>query len=186
MSGKRIGYIRVSTSDQNPERQLKGLHLDKRFIEKASGKSLVRPQLAALLDYVREEDTVVVHSMDRLARNLDDLRQLVTRFTSNQVKLEFIKERLIFSGDDSPMSMLLLSVMGAFAEFERAFIRERQKEGIYLAKKRNVYKGRKPSLLRKDVEAIKLRVHQGDKKSQIARDFRISRETLYRYLRKTI
>ena len=184
MVGKKIGYIRVSTFEQNPERQLEGISLNKRFIDKASGKNVVRPQLDAMLDYVRDGDTVVIHSMDRLARNVDDLRRLVTQLTAQQIKIEFVKEGLTFTGEDSPMSTLLLSVMGAFAEFERSLIKERQMEGIALAKKRGVYKGRKPALSEDRINEIKARVEKGDKKSHIARDFSISRETLYQYLRK--
>lgn len=184
MSGKKIGYIRVSHFEQNPERQLEGIRLHKKFIDKASGKNTDRPELEALLDYAREGDTIVVHSMDRLARNLDDLRRLVTQLTEQQIKVEFIKEGLTFTGEDSPMSKLLLSMMGAFAEFERALIKERQMEGIALAKKRGAYKGRKAVLSQEQIDQIKIRVAQGDKKSHIARDFGISRETLYQYLRK--
>lgn len=143
MHGQRIGYIRVSTLDQNPDRQLEGVQVSKVFIDKASGKDTQRPQLEALLSYVREGDTLVVHSMDRLARNLDDLRRMVQQLTGRGVRIEFVKESLAFTGEDSPMANLLLSVMGAFAEFERALIRERQREGISLAKQRGVYRGRK-------------------------------------------
>ena len=92
---------------------------------------------------LREGDTVIVHSMDRLARNLDDLRQLVRTLTGRGINIQFVKESLTFTGEDSPMATLLLSVMGAFAEFERALIRERQLEGIALAKQRGAYKGRR-------------------------------------------
>jgi DNA invertase Pin-like site-specific DNA recombinase len=184
MSGKRIGYIRVSSFEQNPERQLEGITLNKKFIDKASGKNTARPQLEAMLDYARDGDTIIIHSMDRLARNLDDLRKLVTQLTSQQIRVEFVKESLTFTGEDSPMSTLLLSVMGAFAEFERSLIKERQMEGIVLAKKRGAYKGRKATLSQEQIDEIKKRVTQGDKKSHIARDFSISRETLYQYLRK--
>jgi DNA invertase Pin-like site-specific DNA recombinase len=184
MSGKKIGYIRVSSFEQNPERQLEGLSLNKKFIDKASGKNTIRPQLEAMIDYVRDGDTIIIHSMDRLARDLDDLRRLVTQFTDQQIRVEFVKEGLTFTGDDSSMSKLLLSIMGAFAEFERALIKERQMEGITLAKKRGVYKGRKAILSQEQVNEIKERVDQGNKKSHIARDFNISRETLYQYLRK--
>jgi len=184
--GEKIGYIRVSSFDQNPERQLEGMDLTKRFIDQASGRTVDRPQLKALLDYIREGDTLVVHSMDRLARNLDDLRQLVQRLTSQNIQVEFLKEGLTFTGDESAMSMLLLSVMGAFAEFERSLIKERQKEGIALAKKRGAYQGRKPALTTEQVQSIKSRVLHGDKKSHIARDFGISRETVYQYLKKHV
>ena len=137
-----------------------------------------------MLDYVRDGDTIIVHSMDRLARNLDDLRKLVSQLNEQKIKITFLKESLTFTGEDSPMSNLLLSVMGAFAEFERSLIKERQMEGIALAKKRGAYKGRKPSLSNKQIEEIKVRITNGDKKSHIAHDFSISRETLYKYLRK--
>ena len=136
MKGQRIGYIRVSSFDQNPERQLEHEHLDSTFSDKASGKDVYRPQLKELLLFAREGDIVVVHSMDRLARNLDDLRTLVKNFTQRGISIQFIKEGLTFTDEDSPMSNLLLSVMGAFAEFERALIKERQREGIEIAKKR--------------------------------------------------
>lgn len=180
---KRIGYVRVSSVDQNTERQLDGVALDKVFTDKASGKSTDRPQLAAALDYVRDGDTLIVHSMDRLARNLDDLRKLVRDLTARGVVVQFVKESLTFNGDDSPMSTLLLSVMGAFAEFERSLIRERQREGIAIAKTKGVYKGRAKSLDDKQVAQLKARVDAGEKKAVIARDFGISRETLYQYLR---
>lgn len=181
--GEKVGYVRVSSFDQNPERQLENIELDKIYIDKASGKDVNRPELQELIGYVRDGDTVVVHSMDRLARNLDDLRKLVYQLTGKQVKVQFLKENLIFSGEDSAMSTLLLSIMGAFAEFERTLIRERQLEGIALAKKRGAYRGRKKSLSEEEVENLKSRVATGERKSSIARDFGISRETLYQYLK---
>jgi hypothetical protein len=133
MAGQRIGHVRVSTLDQNEKRQLEGQVLDRVFTDKASGRDTARPQLAELLRFARVGDTVVVHSMDRLARNLDDLRALLQGLTSKGVCVEFVKESLIFTGEDSPMANLMLSMMGAFAEFERFLIRERQWEGIALA-----------------------------------------------------
>jgi DNA invertase Pin-like site-specific DNA recombinase len=148
VAGQRIGYVRVSTLDQNEKRQLEGQVLDRVFTDKASGRDTTRPQLTELLQFARDGDTVVVHSMDRLARNLDDLRALVQGLTSKGVRVEFVKESLVFTGEDSPMANLMLSVMGAFAEFERSLIRERQREGIALAKQRGAYKGRKKTLHR--------------------------------------
>lgn len=130
MIGQRIGYVRVSTFDQNPERQLDNIKVDRTFTDKASGKDTKRPELGALMSFARMGDTVVVHSMDRLARNLDDLRHIVQMLTQRGVHIEFVKEHLNFTGEDSPMANLMLSVMGAFAEFERSLIRERQREGI--------------------------------------------------------
>ena len=112
MRGHRIGYIRVSSYDQNPDRQLEDVSTDKVFIDKASGKDVHRPRLEELLSFVREGDTVVVHSMDRLARNLDDLRRLVQNLTQRGIRIEFVKEHLAFTGEDSPMANLMLSVMG--------------------------------------------------------------------------
>ncbi len=183
MQGHRIGYVRVSSFDQNPERQLEHVPVDKVFTDKASGKDTQRPQLDALLGFVREGDTVVVHSMDRLARNLDDLRRLVQGLTQRGVRIEFVKECLTFPGEDSPMANLMLSVMGAFAEFERALIRERQREGIALAKQRGAYRGRKKALAPERVADLRRRAAAGEKKAQLAREFGISRETLYQYLR---
>ncbi|MCL2589422.1 MAG: recombinase family protein [Betaproteobacteria bacterium] len=183
MQGHRIGYVRVSSFDQNPERQLEQVQVDKVFTDKASGKDTKRPQLDALLAFVREGDTVVVHSMDRLARNLDDLRRLVQQLTQSGVRIEFVKECLTFTGEDSPMANLMLSVMGAFAEFERALIKERQREGIALAKQRGAYRGRKKSLSDSEIAGLRQRATAGEKKTTLAREFGISRETLYQYLR---
>jgi DNA invertase Pin-like site-specific DNA recombinase len=183
MPGQRIGYVRVSSFDQNPERQLENISLNKVFTDKASGKDTKRPELEALLAFAREGDTVVVHSMDRLARNLDDLRRLVQMLTKRGIRIEFVKEGLHFTGEDSPMANLLLSVMGAFAEFERALIRERQREGIALAKKRGAYRGRKKALSPEQVANLRQRAAAGDQKAALAREFGISRETLYQYLR---
>lgn len=183
MSDKVIGYIRVSTYDQNPERQLEGMHLDKVFTDKASGKDLKRPAFEELLDYVREGDTVLVHSMDRLARNLEHLRQVVRELTTKGVKVQFVKESLLFTGEDSPMATLLLSVMGAVAEFERSLIRERQREGVDLAKQKGLYKGRKKALNEEQVRELQERVAQGEKKAILARTFNIRRETIYQYLK---
>ena len=185
MLGHRIGYIRVSTFEQNPERQLENVPVDKVFIDKASGKDVQRPQLDALLSFVREADTVVVHSMDRLARNLDDMRRLVQNLTKRGVRIEFVKESLTFTGEDSPMANLMLSVMGAFAEFERALIGERQREGIALAKQRGAYRGRKKALSPEAVTKLRQRVAAGEQKAKLAREFGISRETLYQYMRLT-
>jgi DNA invertase Pin-like site-specific DNA recombinase len=179
--GKRVGYIRVSSLDQNEVRQLDGIDLNKTFTDKASGKDTKRPQLQACLDYLRDGDVLVVHSMDRLARNLDDLRRIVAELTRRGVQVQFMKEQLVFNGEDSAISKLLLSMMGAFAEFERALLRERQREGITIAKKKGVYKGRKPSLTPERVQELRARIASGEKKAVLAREFGISRETLYQY-----
>ena len=181
MSGQRVAYIRVSSLDQNVGRQLDGVAVDRTFTDTASGKDVTRPQLAALLGFVR--DAVIVHSMDRLARNLEDLRRIVRELTARGVAVQFAKEQLIFTGEDSAMATLLLSVMGAFAEFERALIGERQREGIALAKDRGVYKGRKRSLSGERAADLRARAAAGETKAGLAREFGISRQTLYQYLR---
>jgi len=190
-NGQKVGYVRVSTVEQNTARQdeqLKGYELDEIFTDHASGKDVARPQLQLALKHLRKNDTLIVYSMDRLARNLDDLRKIVKDLNGRGVSVQFIKESLTFTGEDSPMSNLLLSVMGAFAEFERSLIRERIKEGIAIAKLKGVYKGRKPSLDAARVsELIARDAENGHKKrSALARDFGISRETLYQYLRAGI
>lgn len=179
----RVGYIRVSTADQNTVRQLDGAEVERVFTDKASGKDTTRPKLDEMIAFVRDGDTVLVHSMDRLARNLDDLRRLVRTLTGKGVRVEFLKESLTFTGEDSPMATLLLSVMGAFAEFERALILERQREGIAAAKQRGVYTGRKPALSSEQAQQLRERAAAGEKKAVLAREFRISRETVYSYLR---
>lgn len=179
----RVGYVRVSTVEQNTVRQLDGVAVDRVFTDAASGKDARRPQLEELLAFVRDGDTVVVHSMDRLARNLDDLRRLVRALTGKGVRVEFTKEGLTFTGEDSPMATLLLSVMGAFAEFERALILERQREGIAAARQRGAYTGRKPALSPAQGEQLRARAAAGEPKAQLAREFGISRETVYAYLR---
>lgn len=184
MKSQRIGYIRVSTEEQNTERQLEGASLDKVFTDKSSGGNANRPALEELLAYIREGDTLLVHSMDRLARNLDDLRRIVQDLTGRGVRIEFVKEGLAFTGDDSPMATLLLSVMGAFAEFERALIRERQREGIAIAKQKGVYKGRKRSLTGEQVAELTRRAAEGESRAALAKEYGISRETLYQYLKK--
>ncbi len=128
-------------------------------------------------------DTLVVHSMDRLARNLDDLRSIVSGLTKRGVKVQFIKESLTFTGEDSAMATLLLSMLGAVAEFERSLIKERQREGIAIAKaKGNVYKGRKPSLDTTKADDLRKRAADGENKAKLAREFGISRASLYNYM----
>jgi DNA invertase Pin-like site-specific DNA recombinase len=173
-TGHQVGYLRVSSLDQNEVRQLEGLALDKIFTDKASGKDVNRPQLEAMQSFVREGDTVFCHSMDRLARNLDDLRGIVLGLTERGIHIVFVKENLTFTGEDSPM--------GAFAQFERELIRERQREGIAIAKREGKYSGRKPSLTPARAAELRRRVADGGSKAALAREFSISRDTLYRYV----
>lgn len=179
--GQRIGYQRVSTIDQNTARQLDGVELDKVFTDKASGKDANRPELARAIDYTREGDTLVVHSMDRLARNLEDLRRIVRELTGQGVRIEFVKESLTFTGEDSAMSTLLLSMLGAVAEFERSMILERQREGIALAKAAGKYKGRKAALNPDQANELRARLTKGESVSGLAREYGISRQSVYNY-----
>ena len=182
--GQQVGYIRVSSVDQNTARQLDGVELDKVFEDKASAKDTNRPKLKACLSHLREGDTLIVHSMDRLARNLMDLRSIVDDLTGRGVTVRFVKEGLIFNRDASSMSKLLLNVMGAFAEFERELIRERQREGIAIARRAGKFaKDRAKKLTPAQVDEIRSLVAAGTKKARIADAYGISRETLYQYLR---
>ncbi|CAM3464175.1 Resolvase/invertase-type recombinase catalytic domain-containing protein [Deinococcus saxicola] len=181
--GQRVGYVRVSSVDQNTARQLDGVLLERVFEDKASGKDAQRPKLQELLRFVREGDTVVVHSMDRLARNVDDLRGIVADLTGRGVRVEFVREGLIFSGEDSPMSTLLLTMLGAVAEFLRAQNLENQREGIVKAQESGKYRGRKRALTPGQVDQVRDRLTAGESKAGIARDLGISRETLYQALR---
>lgn len=186
MAGKNIGYIRVSTIEQNTARQLGDIELDKIFTDKCSGGSKKRPALNELLDWVREEDVVHVHSMDRLARNLQDLRSVVFHINSKGATVRFSKENLEFSGNDSPMSELLLNLLGSVAQFERALIRERQREGIEAAKKRGAYTGRKRALCSASILEVKARKDDGESVASLARRFGVSRKTIYGYLYNSI
>lgn len=177
--GKRIGYVRVSTIDQNTARQLDGVELDKVFTDKASGKDTNRPQLKAALDYLRDGDVLAVHSMDRLARSLADLLQLVETLNKRGVVVEFVKEGLVFTGDDSPTSRLMLGIMGSVAQFERQISRQRQLEGIQKAKQAGKYRGRQSTMTAAQVKTIRDRVAAGENKSALAREFKLSRQTIY-------
>ena len=179
-AGQTVGYVRVSSEGQNEARQLDGLTLDRTFTDKVSGKDTQRPQLQAMLEFVREGDTVVVHSMDRLARSLKDLEAIVAGLTGRGVTVSFVAQGMTFTGADSPMNTLMLQMLGAVAQFERSLILERQREGIAVAKaKGNVYKGRKPALNASGVADLRAMVAQGIPKAQIAAKLGISRTTLY-------
>ncbi|WP_297809755.1 recombinase family protein [uncultured Methylophaga sp.] len=145
---KRVGYKRVSTIDQNTERQLDGVELDKVFEDKCSGSNTNRPQLIALLDYVREGDEVYVHDISRMARNLDDLNGLIKQINQKGVSVQFMKENLTFTGKNDPMQKLMLDLLGAVYQFERSMMLERQREGIQKAKVAGKYKGRPNSVSR--------------------------------------
>jgi DNA invertase Pin-like site-specific DNA recombinase len=182
-NGQQVAYIRVSSIGQNTARQFEGVTVEKTFEDKVSGKDTNRPALQECMEYLRAGDTLHVHSMDRLARNLDDLRSIVKQLTGKGVAVKFHKEGLTFTGEDSPMANLLLSMLGAVAEFERSLIAERRQEGIAVAKaKGDVYKGRKPSVSDEQAVQLRKRAAEGENKAALAREFGISRATLYTYL----
>ncbi|UAB91543.1 recombinase family protein (plasmid) [Ruegeria sp. SCSIO 43209] len=176
----KIGYRRVSTTDQNLDRQeLEGC--EKIFEEKLSGANRDRPALRDLIDFAREGDEVIVHSLDRLARDLRDLKSIVDELNDKGVTVEFMQERLRFSPDaDDPLSKLQLHLMGAFAEFERSMIRKRQAEGIARAKAKGVYKGRRATIDREQVAEMHA---QGLGATEIAKSLGIGRASVYRVLR---
>jgi DNA invertase Pin-like site-specific DNA recombinase len=181
--GQRIGYIRVSSLDQNTERQLDGIELDRVFTDNASGKDANRPQLQAALQFLREDDTLLVHAMDRLGRNTEDLLRIVRELTERGVTVEFVRDRLTFNGSTDKMAKLMLTMLAAIAEFERGLLKERQREGIAIAKAAGKYKGRKKSLPpQQRAELVEL-AQSGLPKAELARSYGISRETLYQYLR---
>ena len=168
--GQRVGYIRVSTVEQNNQRQKELLansgKIYRFFEDKISGRTkTARPGLVECMGYVRDGDELVVSSIDRLARSLADLRGIVDELTDKGVTVTFLHENLAFAKDTSdPRADLMLGILGSFAEFERAIIRERQAEGIALAKKAGKYKGRKPALNPQQVEEIERRVLAGSRK----------------------
>lgn len=187
-----VGYIRVSSLDQNTDRQLDGIVLDKIFTDKMTGSTKERPQLTAMLDYVRYGDTVVVHSLDRLARNFDDLLTIIKRLTQKGVTFKSLQENIAINGTNtSPMDTLILHIFGAIAQFNRSLIREAQKEGIVKAKQKGVYKGRKSVLTQDTVAQIEHLLAKRNSSvdeykkishTDIARQVGISKSSLYRYL----
>ena len=183
---RTLGYKRVSSYEQNTARQLEGIEIDHVFEDKASGKDTNRPELTNLIRTAYKGDTVVVHSMDRLARNLIDLKKVVSELVAKGAEVKFLKENLTFSDKADDYSQLLLNLMGSFAEFERSLIKSRQMEGIAIRKAKGLYKGvgRKRSITDEQVEEIRRRVSAGEMKTKIARDMKISRESIYKLLKR--
>ena len=174
-----VAYRRVSTADQNTDRQLAGEKFDKVFEDKASAKDADRPELQAMLEFVREGDTVVVHSIDRLARNLADLESLIEQINGKGCAVVFRKESLTFAGGEDAMQTLMLQMMGAFAQFERAMIRERQREGIAAAKAAGKKLGR-PGLDAAQIKSLKAKRKAGLSIRQLQDEFNLSRASVYR------
>lgn len=178
-----VAYIRVSSVQQNTDRQLVDIERDKEFLEKVSAKDTERPQLKAMLEHVREGDTVVVHSMDRLARNTKDLLEIVETLKAKGVSVKFIKESLEFTaGTDNSMNNLLLTMLGAVAQFERELMLERQREGIEAAKAKGKFKGRKATI---DSDAVIADIAGGLSVRKTATKHRIAPSSVSRIIKKS-
>lgn len=182
MRGQKLGYIRVSSSNQNIGRQLDDLELDRCFTDKVSASTTNRPSLKECLEYVRQGDILYCHSIDRLARNLRDLQDIIKTLTDKGVTVEFHKEGLTFNGKEDSLNKLMLQMMGAFAEFERSLIRERQAEGIKKAKQAGKRFGQPPKLSADQVTKVKQMAADRHSKTEIAKRFGISRQTVYNAL----
>ena len=186
MSGKSIGYIRVSSISQNTERQLHGVELDRIYEDKCSGKNTDRPALKECLSYLRDGDTLHCHSIDRLCRNLSDLLHLVKGLLARGVSIVFHKENMRFeAGKTDQFQELQLSIIGAVASFERQMILERQREGIALARLKNRYKncGRKKALSDSQIDTIRERIANGERKTALVREYGVSLQTVYTHCR---
>lgn len=189
-----VGYIRVSTSEQNTDRQLAGLNLDKVFTDKISGAKNTRPALTDMLAYVREGDTVIVHEIDRLARSLPDLIDIANQLKRKKVNLKILKENLTFNAISSnPLDDMIFHIFGAIAQYEREKIKRRQREGIELAVKAGKYKGRKPALdddqyqqLKLDYQAKAATLEAWNETTYpgLAKKYKVSMPTLMRYIRR--
>lgn len=178
-----IGYVRVSSADQNTARQLDGIDLDEVFTDKVSGATTDRPELQAMLRHVRKGDTLHVHSIDRLARSLEDLLSLVKELIDRGVTVHFHKEQLLFTGEANPMQELMLSLLGSVAQFERSMIKERQREGIEKAKAAGVYTGRVKTI---DDEAIREAMNApGASYRKVAKALNVSLSTVQRAVKST-
>jgi DNA invertase Pin-like site-specific DNA recombinase len=186
----RVGYVRVSTVDQNTARQYESLaehKLDRIFCDKLSGKDIKRPELELMMQFVREGDEVYCHSLDRLSRSLVDLLNVIRTLTDKGVKVTILKTGMgvmTFSGDDNPMAVAMLGMTGVFAQLERDLIRERIKEGIAIKKAQGGYTGRKPTLPGiKELEIIE-KMRAGENITQLARTLGMTRDALYKIKRR--
>lgn len=163
--------------DDNTDCQLEGIDLVEVFVDHASSKDTNRPQLLAMIRHVREGDEVVVESLDRLALSLDDFRRAVAQLTAKGVQVRFVKEGLVFGDTSEPCAASMLSAMGAVADYERALLSERQREDIAAAK--SLTNDRKPSLSAEQTAAVARRLDEGESASALAREYGVSRATIY-------
>lgn len=178
---EHIGYIRVSSEGQNTDRQLDGIKLDKRFIDKLSGANKDRPQLTACMQYIRSGDTLHIHSIDRLSRSLRDMEELVSALVDRGVTIEFHTERLVFTKEENPIATMMLHLLTVFAQFERSVSKKRQREGISIAKTNGKHMGRPKVDYARRTEVIELS-KQGLNISQIAKAMNLSRPSVYKLL----
>lgn len=179
-----IAYIRVSTIEQNEQRQIEAMkhhEIEKWFIEKVSAKDTNRPKLQELLEFVREGDTLHIHDFSRLARSTKDLLEIVELLNAKGVTLVSNKESI---NSSSPTGKLMLTMIGAINEFERTNLLERQHEGISIAKRNGVYKGRKAISIPDFDKQYKRYKHREVSKSQLAKELQISRPTLDKLIRE--
>jgi DNA invertase Pin-like site-specific DNA recombinase len=182
-NNQTIGYIRTSTTEQNTANQLYDFPCDRVFTDKVSGSTIDRPELQNMLEYAREGDLILVHSMDRLARNTEDLLHLVNFLNRKKVTIRFIKENLTFDGSDNPMGQLMLTIIGAIAQFELSLMKARQREGIKRAQEAGRYSNNANKLKPEQIAYIIENASLGIPRSRIARDLKITYKTVYNYLR---
>ncbi len=181
MTGQKIGYKRVSTTEQKTDRQLESLQLDKVFEEKISGKDTKRPQLEAMLDHIREGDHVYIHELSRLGRSMIDLYRLVEKILQKGVIITFLKEKITYAPGQvaDPMQEAMFGMLATFSQFERSLIKQRQREGIEAAKKAGKHLGR-PAKLTDQKKADIIKKHQGGlNPSQLSKEYGVSRGTIY-------
>lgn len=183
MPGKKIGYARVSTIEQNEGRQLKALEtipVERVFLDKVSGKNTDRPQLKAMLDYVREDDTIIITEYSRLARNARDLLNIISEIEQKGASIISLKENL---NTQTPAGKMLVTMLAGIAEFERDLILERQREGIALAKAKGKYKGRATKKRPENWNTLKEDYFHRQKKAvDICKELNISRSLFYKWL----
>lgn len=179
-----IAYVRVSTVEQNEARQVEALEkyaIDKWYIEKISAKDINRPKLQQMLEFAREGDTIFVHDFTRLARSTKDLLDIVEQLKSKGIHLVSNKENIDTS---TPTGKLMLTFLAGIAEFERENLLERQREGIAIAKRNGMYKGRKPVCPDTFDELYADYLSRKISKTELAKKLGVSRPTLYRIIRE--
>lgn len=174
-------YKRVSTVDQNLDRQLPDMEFDREYVETVSGKDMNRPELQALLSNIRSGDEIHIHDMSRLGRNTKDLLDIVEQIIEKDASIKFYKENLEFKkGEDNPFQSLMLNLLSSLAQFERDLLLERQREGIAIAKAKGKYKGRKSKFSDDDISTLKNEFLVSKNKAKLARKWDISRQHLYK------